>query len=171
MIKFHVRYLFTAILFLLIIFYFFYDSGKTGKNDINIKNSSYIDGLKVISKKDGTDSWILVAGKALFTKDETLAEMNAVTVKLIKDGILLNADTGTFNMATNELSLNKNIKIHINGSVIAAKNLLWNPSEGTLTTDDGIKMDSRKFQIESKGMTATQDRKVKLTGKVKATFY
>lgn len=171
MIRFYVRYLFALILFLLIVFYFLYDSGKTGKKDVYIKNNSYIDGLKVISKKDGSDAWILSAGKAILTKDETMAEMNAVTIKLIKDGLLLNAEAGSFNMLTNDLSLTRNIKIHTKGSVISAKDLRWNPSDETLTTDGAIKMEGAKFQIEGKGMTATQDRKVKLTGKVKATFY
>lgn len=171
MIKFYVKYLFALTLFILILFYFLYDSGKTVKKDIYTKNDSSINGLKVISKKDGTDSWVLVAEKAVLTKDETMAEMDTVTVRLIKDGISVNADTGNFNMVTNDLSLNKNIKIHTKGSVISAKNLFWNPSEETLTTDGGIKMEGAKFQIEGGEMTATQDRKVKLKGKVKATFY
>lgn len=171
MIRFYVRYLFTLILFLLIVLYFLYDSGKTGRKDIYIKNNSYIDGLKVISKKDGTDSWVLAAEKAVLTKDETMAEMNTVTIRLISDNISLNADTGTFNMLTNDLSLNKNVKIHTSGSVISAKDLSWNPSDGTLTTDSEIKMEGAKFRIEGGSMTATQDRKVKLKGKVKATFH
>lgn len=165
------RYLFTLILFLLIVLYFLYDSGKSGRKDIYIKNNSYIDGLKVISKKDGTDSWALAAEKAVLTKDETMAEMNTVTIRLIRDGISLNADTGTFNLLTNDLSLNKNVKVHTSGAVISAKDLSWNPSDGTLTTDSEIKMEGAKFRIEGGSMTATQDHKVKLKGKVKATFH
>lgn len=165
------RYIFTLILFLLIVLYVFYDSDTSGRKDIYIKKNSYIDGLKVISKKDGTDSWVLVAGKAVLTKEETMAEMDTVTIRLIKDGILLNADTGIFNMLTNDLSLKKNIKIHTNNSVISTNDLSWNPSDGTLTTEGEVKMQGNKFQIEGRGMTATQDHKVKLTDKVKATFY
>lgn len=165
------KYLFAIILSSLSIFYLIYSDEKDYRKDLPIKVNSFIEGLKIVSKTDGTDSWVIVARKATFTRDETIAKMDSVTINVIKEGVVLNANRGTYNMIAKDLRLDDNIKIHMKGSVISANNLSWNSSNGKLTTDDNIKIEGTKFKIEGEGLTATQDHKAKLMRNVKATFF
>lgn len=165
------RYVYAAILVLSVISFAMFNSDREYKRDTLLQTNSYIEGLRIVDKKDGRDSWVIVAKRADFTKDETVAKMNAVTIQAVKEGMTLDADTGTYNLTTRELHLDENIRIRIRDSVISAKSLVWNPSTGILTSEDRVLMEAKKFRIEGEGLTATQDQKLKVMKNVKATFY
>lgn len=151
--------------------HFFFNGSSDYKKNLSAKTTSYIEGLRVVSRENGIDSWIMAAKKAELTADEAVADMKSVTMNIIKEGIELNADAGVYNMNTRDLTLKDNIKIRTKSFAVSAKNLTWNPSRETLTTDDEILIYGSKFKIEGEGLTATQDNKVTLRKNVKATFF
>ncbi|GAB4405938.1 MAG: hypothetical protein OHK0032_00670 [Thermodesulfovibrionales bacterium] len=151
---------------------FFFNGERDYKKDLTItRTGSYIEGLRIVNKRNGIDSWIITAGRADFTKDETTARMDSVTVDIIKEKVTVNADNGVYNMNTRDLSLMDNIKIWIKDSVISTERLSWNPTAKILTSDNKILMEGKKFKIEGKGLTATEGQKVKLMKDVKAIFF
>lgn len=160
-------------MFVSVLFMFFMFSGdREYKRDISIgRATSYIEGLRIVNRKNGADSWVITARKADFTRDETLAKMASVTMDIEKEGVILNADSGTYNLESKDLRLENNVTIRIKDSVIHAGSLSWNPSAGTLTTDGRIRMEGSRFTVEGEGLTATEDNKVKLMRNVKATFF
>ncbi len=155
------------------LFLFFVFSGDHEyKRDFSIRRTnSYIEGLKIVSKKDGSDLWVMTARKADFTKDETLATMDSVFMDIKKEGVLVNADRGTYHMDSKDLRLEDNVMIRTKDAVIRAASLTWNPSGGMLTTDSKIRMESNKCNVEGEGLTATEDNRVTLMRNVKATFF
>lgn len=154
------------------IFFFVFYGERDYKKDISInKANSYLEGVRIVSKKDGADVWMITARRADFTKDETIAKMDSVTIDIKKEGVVLNADNGIYNMNTRDLHLENNIKVLIKDSVISAKDLTWNPSGGILSSDDKIQMEGKKFKIEGEGLNATEDNKIKLMRNVKAIFF
>lgn len=156
-----------------ILFLFFMFSGdRDYKRDLSLhRATSYIEGLRIVNKKDGTDSWVMTARKADFTKDETLAKMDSVSMDIKKEGVILTAGSGTYNMDSKDLRLEGDVTIHVKDSVIHAKSLAWNPSLGMLTTDSKIRMESGRFTVEGEGLTATEQNKVTLMRNVKAIFF
>jgi len=166
-----VRYVGLIVLSLLALSYLLFSGEKEYRIGSSLKTNSYIEGLRIVHKKNGTDSWVISAKKADFTRDETVAKMSAVTVNAIKEGVVLNADSGTYNLTTRAVLLEDNIKIRIKDSVISAKSLSWDPSQETLTSPDRVRMDGKNFRIEGDGLVATQDQKVKLMKNVQATFF
>jgi LPS export ABC transporter protein LptC len=156
---------------LAIVSYFVFHGEQEYKKELSLKTNSYIEGLKIIQKKNGSDAWIITAKRADFTRDESVAQMEAVTIQAMPQGVVANADSGTYTMATKALRLDNNIKIYIKDAVVSAKSLAWNPSSEMLTSNDGVRVDGTKFKIEGQGLTATQDQKLKLMNKVTATFF
>jgi len=169
-IEFCVKYLYAVIFFLLLISYMVFDSDQDYRRAPSIKTNSYIEGLRIIDRKDGKDSWVITAKRADFTRDGAVATMNAVTMESAKDSMTLEAGGGTYNLSTRELHLDDNIRIRIKDSVISAEHLSWDPASGLLTSPDKVLMAGEKFRIEGEGVTATQDQKVKVMKNVKATF-
>lgn len=156
----------------LFIFFIFFSDERESRRDLSIsKASSYMEGFRIVSKKNGTDSWVITARRADFSRDETLARMDAVTMDIKKEGVVLNADHGTYNMNTRDLKLEDNITIQIKDSVIHAKNLSWNPSGGILSAEGKVQLKGNKFTVEGEGLTATGDNTVRLMQNVKAIFY
>lgn len=154
------------------IFFIVFSDERDSRRDFSIsKASSYMEGFRIVSKKDGKDALILTARRADFSRDETLARMEAVTMDIKKEGVVLNADHGTYNMNTKDLKLEDNITIQVKNSVIHAQNLSWNPSQGVLSAEGKVQMKGNKFTVEGEGLTATEDNKVTLMRNVKAIFY
>ncbi|HYA31223.1 MAG TPA: LPS export ABC transporter periplasmic protein LptC [Thermodesulfovibrionales bacterium] len=162
-----------AFLCVSLLFLFFVFSGdRDYKRDISIRRTnSYIEGLRIVTKKDGADSWIMTARRADFTKDETTARMDSVSMDIKKEGVLVNAENGTYNMDNKDLSLENNVTIRAKDSIIRMKSLEWNPSRGTLTSDSNIRVENSRFTVEGEGLSATEDNKVTLMRNVRATFF
>ena len=167
------RWILPAFILVSVLFLFFVFSGdREYRRDLSFSRAnSYIEGLKIVNRKNGADLWIMTARKADFTKDEVLAKMDSVSMDFSKEGAVLNADTGTYNLNSKDLLLEKNVTIKTKDSVIHAKSLAWNASQGTLTTDSRILMEGTKCTIEGDGLAATGDSKVTLMRNVKATFF
>jgi LPS export ABC transporter protein LptC len=154
------------------IFFIVLTDEREFRRDFSIsKTGSYMEGFRIVSKKDGADAWIISARRADFSRDDTLARMETVTIDIKKEGAVLNADHGTYNMNTKDLALEDNVTLKIKDSVISTKNLSWNHSRGILSAEGEVRMEGNKFFVEGDGLTATEDNKVKLMRNVKATFY
>jgi len=153
------------------IFFIVFSGERESRRDFSIsKEGSYIEGFRIVSKKDGTDALIITARRADFSKDETLARMDAVTMDIKKEGALLSADHGTYNMNTKDLTLEDNVTLRARDTVIHAGNLSWNPSGEILSAEGKVLIKSNKLTIEGEGLTATKDNRVKLMRNVKAIF-
>lgn len=161
-------FIFTSLFF--IFFMVFSDERETRRDFTISKANSYMEGFRIVNKRAGADALILTAARADFSRDETTARMEGVTMDIKKEGVLLNADHGTYNMETKDLILEDNITIHAKDSVIHAANLSWNPSRGVLSAEGKVWMKGDKYTVEGEGLTATEDNKVKLMRNVKATF-
>ena len=155
-----------------LVFFSVFGGDRELTRDLSIqRGNSYIEGLKIVNKKDGTDAWVVTARRADFNRDETVAQMEAVAIDIKKEGVVLTADNGTYHMQTRDLRLDNNIKIQIKGSVLTTDELSWNPSRGMVFSRDVVRMEGNRFTIEGEGLTATKDNKVKLMRNVKATFF
>ncbi len=157
-----------VLLMFLVVFY----GGRDRARDFSItRGNSYIEGLRIVNKKDGADLWTITARRADFSKDETVAQLSGVTIDLKKEGAVLNADDGTYNMNSRDLILENNITIRQKDSVVSAAKLSWNSANGILSSEGKVLMQGDKFKIEGEGLAVTQNNKVTVTKNVKATFY
>jgi len=164
-------FLSTLSLFISSVIFFYNGEGDHRKDPAISRIGSYIEGLRIVNKRNGMDSWVITAKRADFTGDGMEARMSSVTIDIIKDGVVVNADRGTYNMNTKGLSLNSNIRILIRDSVISAERLSWDPASRILTSDNKVRMNGKRFKIEGEGLVATEDQKVKLTKDVRAIFF
>ncbi|HWR59773.1 MAG TPA: LPS export ABC transporter periplasmic protein LptC [Thermodesulfovibrionales bacterium] len=160
-----------SILSIFIFFVMFYGEREYKTGFSVSKGNSFMEGLRIVNKKDGSDSWSVTAGRADFSKDETVAHIAAVTIDLKKEGAVLKADSGTYNMKKHDLRLEKNITLRLKDATISTESLTWDPAGKMLSADGRIRMQGDKFRIEGEGLTATQDNKVKLARNVKAIFF
>jgi len=168
------RRILAAIMFLVtcLVFFSVFSGERDLRKDLSIqRGNSYIEGLKIVNRKDGADTWVVTARRADFTKDETVAQMESVVIDAKKEGMVLTADNGTYHMQSRDLRLGNNIKIQIKGSVFTTDELSWDASRGMVFSKDVVRMQGNKFTIEGEGLTATKDNKLKLMRNVKATFY
>ncbi len=156
----------------ILIFFVVFQAERDYRRGFSInKGNSYMEGIRIVNKKNGVDAWTISARRADFTKDETVAQLNSVTIDIKKEGAVLDAASGQYNINTRELRLEKDIAIRQKDSTISTESLSWNPADGTLSSDGLVIMKGNKFRIEGEGLKATEDKKIKLMRNVKATFF
>ncbi len=151
--------------------YLMLNEERETRDSIPFRTNSYIEGLRIVHKKDGQNSWTLRSQRADLSQSETVAHMDRVTINLTKENLILKADRGLYNLDNKNLTLEGNIKAHTKDYVITAESLGWKSSTGELVTDGSIQMYGKKFMVEGNGMRVTPGQKVRLLKNVKAIFY
>lgn len=138
---------------------------------INVKGTSFIEGLEILHSENGNTIWKLHARKADFTKDDNIVELKNVTVTVPKNGMIFYADTGRYDLLSKNFIINSDIQAEAKDYCILTSSLDYNASSGTATTDQRIIVEGKKFKVEGKGMTLDSEQIVRIRNNVKATFY
>lgn len=147
-----------------------YGERDSRKGPLISRASSYIEGLKIVNRKNGVDAWIITARRADLTRDETMAEMDSVTMDIRKEGVTVKAGSGTYNIKTRDLCLENSVTIRARGSLIETDALSWSPSGGLLASEGRVLMKGDRFTIEGEGLTAPDESRLKMRN-VRAIFF
>lgn len=152
-------------------YFLMFNTEKKNMEEIRLKPDSYMDGLRIVNKKGGRELWTLNARKAAFSDNETLARMDAVTVDFKKEGMVLSADSGIYNMNDKNLRLKNNITAVTDDFVIKTGSLDWKSASGELITNERVRIKGKRSSIEGNGLSATERQTIRLMNNVTAIFY
>lgn len=146
-------------------------SDKMARLNIQFGSDSFFEGLKIINKKNGVIEWILTARRADLAKDGKEALLSGIEMKLEKQGMIVQAEKGLYDMETKHVSIDGVITAHNENYVITTRQVLIDSTGGILETGDEVKIEGKKFNLEGRGMKAdNNEQKVRILNNVKATF-
>jgi LPS export ABC transporter protein LptC len=144
---------------------------KEGHDTFKIKGNSFIEGLKILHRENGTIAWALTAKKAELRESDNIADLNDITVVVPKNGLSFYAEKGTYDLSTQKFKAESEIKAESKDYKILTSLIDYEASSGKIKTEETIKVDGKRFKVEGKGMIVDSDRKVRILKDVKATFY
>lgn len=159
-----------SILFFSMLFVMLRNSNEITR-DLQIKGNSFIEGLKILHKKNGITIWTLSAKKADFTEGENKAELSDINMVMQKNGLVLYADKGVYNLSEQSFTTDGIVRAEAKDYTITADSIDYEASSGEIKTDGRIKFESKRFEVEGKGMKADAGQKVSILNDVKATFH
>ncbi len=136
-----------------------------------LKGGSFIEGLKIVHKKNGTSMWTLNASRADIIEGSDRVKLNDVVLTVENKGMTIYSPEGFYDMGSRDLTLNGKIKAVSKGYTIMTESVEWNQSKGEIKTKEDVKIESKKFNVEGVGMEADSEQKVRILKNVKATFY
>ena len=165
------RYLFALIVVVLIPFIFAINGEKNDMRVFSVKAHSYIEGLKIVDKKNGTETWVISAKRADFTEDERFAKMDSVTITIVKEGIMVHALKGSYDFLSKVLWLQDGVTMDYRDSVLTAGEISMDIHNRRLTSEGVVCMKGKKFRIEGEGLSANDEQKVSLSRNVRAIFF
>ena len=161
-------------LFLIIIssaILFYLRSEKVARLNVQLAGDSFFEGLKIINKKDGITEWVLTAKRADLSKDGREALLSGIEMKLEKQGMMVQADKGLYNMETKNVSIDGVITARNENYVITTSQALIDSGGGILETEGEVTVKGKRFNLEGKGLQAdNNEQKVRILNNVKATF-
>jgi LPS export ABC transporter protein LptC len=146
-------------------------TGREINGNPQIKGDSFIDGLRILQKKDGIAVWTLTALKADLIEGIDKAELSDIDMFIQKNGLLLHADKGVYNFSEQDFTTEAVVKAEAKDYTITADSIDYEASSGNIKTDGRIKIEGKRFIIEGKGMKADSGQRVSILDNVKATFY
>lgn len=146
-------------------------SEKTGRIDLQIKGDSYIEGLKIVNKKNGTTEWVLLADRADLSKDGKDAQLTKIEVQLKQQGITVLADSGHYNIDTKKITVDGEIHAKNSNFSIVTREIDIDSIKGTLETEGEVKIEGKNFNLQGRGLAAeNNEQKVRVLKDVKAVF-
>jgi LPS export ABC transporter protein LptC len=162
-------------LFLIIIssaILFYLRSEKVARLNVQLAGDSFFEGLKIINKKDGVTEWVLTAKRADLSKDGKEALLSGIEMKLEKQGMLVQAEKGLYNMETKNVAIDGVITARNENYVITTSQALIDSGGGILETEGEVTVEGKRFNLEGKGLQAdNNEQKVRILNNVKATFH
>ena len=157
-------FLFLVILFLML------RTGTETPGDFRIAGGSFIEDVRITQKKSGSTIWTLTASTAHFAEDENKAELRDISMELQKNGVVLHAEKGIYNLSDRSFTTDSVVKADAKDYTITADSVDYDISSGKIRTDGRITVEGKGFKIEGKGMEADSSQKVEILDDVKATF-
>jgi lipopolysaccharide assembly outer membrane protein LptD (OstA) len=145
-------------------------NGSEIDGDLRIKSSSFIDGLRILHKKNGIDLWTLNAKRADFTEGGDKAQLSDINLVIQKEGLILYADRGTYDLTEQRFTTEGIVKAETKDYTITADSIDYKASLGEIKTGGRIKVEGKSFRVEGRGMKADAGQKVSVLNDVKATF-
>jgi len=157
--------LFFSILFVML------RTNKEMNGDLHIKQGSFIEGLKIVQKKNGRSVWTLTAQRADFLGRGDKAALSNVSVAVQENDLVLHVDKGVYNLSDKSFTTDSVVKAEAKDYTITADSIDYEISSGEIRTDGRIKVEGKGFIVDGRGMRADSEQKVSILSDVTATFH
>jgi len=163
--------LIAALLLISLALLFFMGNKRELDKTMLLKGNSFIEGLKIIHKKNGTSMWTLKASRADIAEGSERVKLKDIVLLVENRDMTIYSPEGFYNLESKDLTLNGKIKAVSKGYTIITESVEWNQSKGEVKTNENVRIESKKFNVEGSGLEADSEQKVRILKNVKATFY
>jgi LPS export ABC transporter protein LptC len=154
------------------LFFFMLRNDKEAKPGVLMKGNSFIEGLKIVHRKNGTKDWVLTANRADIDEKGDRALLSGMEMKLMDKGITVYADKGSYDMNTRHLTVDGKAIAKGDSYSISSEGVEFDGAGGGLKADGRVRIESRKFDVQGTGMDADNTgQTVRIRKDVKAVFH
>ncbi|MDX9714775.1 MAG: LPS export ABC transporter periplasmic protein LptC [Dissulfurispiraceae bacterium] len=160
---------FAVSVFLVSMLTFYFNYEKDMKAGIKMSEFSYMDEVNIMQRKAGVRKWTLKSDRATFINDNDV-RLHKVTIDFPERGLVLTSDSGLYNMATKNISVEGNIKAAAKDYDIIANKLQWDAERQEITSDKRVNIVGKRFNVVGDKLEAAGD-KARLINNIKAIFY
>ncbi len=144
-------------------------TGREPEGELRIQGGSFIEGIRILQKKGGKAVWDLTAKRADF-ETEDRAKLTDVSLSLRNSDVVLVADNGVYDLSKKRFVTDSAVKANGKDYTITADTVDFAVSSGNVETAGKVKMESKGFDVEGRGMKAENERKVTIYNDVTAIF-
>lgn len=154
------------------IFFMLLNSEKGAISEISLKSDSFIEGLKIVNKKNGKTNWILTARRADIPESGDRAVLSNIEMRLENENINISADSGIYDLINKDVVIDSTVSARNSHYSIIAATVQVNGKTGQLETGSNVKIKGRNFELNGTGMAVNNgDQTVRILKDVEATFH
>lgn len=134
-------------------------------------SESYIEGLRIVQKKNGKTDWIVTAKRADIIGNGDKADLFDVEVRVEDKGITVSAEKGLYDMTGKKLEIKGPVTARDSAYTITSRDVEFDNATGVLKTDKDVRMEGKKFTLTGTGLLAdNKEQKIRILGNVTATY-
>ncbi|MDA8082140.1 MAG: LPS export ABC transporter periplasmic protein LptC [Nitrospiraceae bacterium] len=132
---------------------------------------SFLEGVRIIQKKDGKEIWVVTARRADITGNGDRANLSDIEVKVREKGATITADKGLYDMKEKKLTITGPVTARDKDYTITARDVEFDNATGALKTDKDVRMEGKKFVLTGTGLLAdNNEQKIRILKNVTATY-
>lgn len=164
--------LFPLLLSLVFFVFLVVKSEKGMRLDLQAKGDSFIEGIKIVHKKNGAPDWILIARRADISRGGEEAHLHDLTLSMQDRGLTIRAGQGVYDFLKKNIEITGKLTAEGNHLAIATEDVSFDNGSDVLKTDAPVIIEGKKFVLGGTGMKVdTTEQKMRILRNVKATFY
>ncbi|MEC4676414.1 MAG: LPS export ABC transporter periplasmic protein LptC, partial [Nitrospirota bacterium] len=142
----------------------------TGLN-MQFNGKSFIEGLKIVNKKDGNMDWVLTAKRADITEKGENVRLSAIEMTLADNGITIYADNGVYHPDSKNLTVDGRVTARMDDVSITTEDIELDSRAGIIKTENPVIVRGNNFSLRGRGIEIRNaDQRVRILSNVKATF-
>lgn len=154
------------------IFFMLLKSEKGAISEISLKSDSFIEGLKIVNKKNGKTNWILTAKRADIPENGDRAILSDIEMRLENDDITLSAGSGIYDLINRNVVIENTVIARNSQYSIMASAARIDGKTGYLESGSDVTIVGRNFKLNGTGMAVNNgDQTVRILKDVQATFH
>jgi LPS export ABC transporter protein LptC len=138
---------------------------------IGNSSASYIEGIRIIQKKNGKSDWIVTAKRANIIGNGNSADLSDIEITVKDKDMIISAEKGLFDMQGKKLTVTGPVTARNKDYTITSSDVEFDNATGILKTDKNVRMEGKKFILTGTGMYAdNNEQKIRILNNVKATY-
>lgn len=141
------------------------------KNGAVERGDSYIEGLRMLHRRDGVQDWTLTARRADLTAAGDRALLSDITVAFADRGVTVRAERGSFGLSDRRIAVDGRVVAQGENFSLTAEGAVMDSASGTLQTSGPVLVEGKKFRVQGRGMQAAESgQTVRILHDVTAVF-
>lgn len=138
---------------------------------VHFQGASFIEGMKIINKRNGHESWVLTAKRADIDEHHNTAHLEDMEMTIKEKGLLLHAESGIYDLTDKTLTITSTVTADNKSYSLITDNVTLNSSTHNIASAGNVKINGKTFTIEGTGMEITNRKQnVRILKDVTATF-
>jgi len=140
--------------------------------DLQARGDSFIEGVKIVHKKNGAPEWVLIARRADISRGGEEARLHDLTLTMQDRGLTIRAGQGVYDFVKKNIEITGKITAEGDRLTIATEDISFDSRSDVLKTEAPVVIEGKKFVLGGTGIKVdTTEQKMRILRNVKATFY
>ncbi len=138
---------------------------------VHLQGASFIEGMKIINKRNGNESWALTAKRANIDEHRNKAHLEDMEMTIKEKGLLLHAESGIYDLTDKTLAITSTVTADNKSYSLITDNVTVDSLTHNIASSGNVKINGKTFTIEGTGMEITNRKQnVRILKDVTATF-
>lgn len=140
--------------------------------DLQARGDSFIEGVKIVHKKNGIADWVLTARRADIVKGGDEAVLQDLRLTMQDKALTINAGQGVYNLINKNIDIIGKITAEGRHFTMSTADISFDNDADVMKTNAPVRIEGEKYVLQGKGLQAdTGEQKMRILKDVTATFY